>query len=85
MDAVVAVVVALIGAAGLTAAAYIPIRNLDRRNSAQHAVSLKHIAEIAADVKFTRALGERSVSIAERTETKVDSHLGWHQGRGDKV
>ena len=67
----VEVIVALIAAGGVALAAYIPSRRLRRENTEQH----------AASYSLLQAIDERT----ERTETKLDQHLGWHDGRGDPV
>ena len=66
-----AVVVALIGFAGVIIAAWLPLRKLRKENSQQHAASYTVI----------QAIDERT----ERIETKVDKHLGWHKGQGDDL
>lgn len=64
-----AIGVAVISALGVVGAAWFQFRKLRNENRNQHAEGYTLLQSI--DQK------------TERIETKVDTHLGWHAGRGD--
>jgi hypothetical protein len=85
VEYVLPVLIALIGGGAVVVAAWLPVRNLDRRNTAQHDASMRRQAEIAADVRQTRIDVTEIRDDVKEVRTEQDRHLGWHRGRGDDI
>lgn len=66
-----AVLVALIGFAGVVLAAWLPIRRLRQQNTDQHLEA--------------RGLQQAIYEKVESVDRKLDEHIGWHRGRGDRL